>query len=174
MKYGLLILLLITTVIQAQVYRTTDKNGNVIFTDVADDNAEEVVIDIAPSYTPIPVTAPVIDDADPEVEILVDMEAPNYKISIVSPEQNQSIHNPEVVSVVASVSPELHGLRSDKLLFKLDGKDIGEAQESMTVNLSGLERGSHILTVSVIDKTGAVLKRSKSVLFHVHRRSVAQ
>ena len=172
MKYGLLLLLLVASVTQAQVYRTVDKDGNVIYTDVPSDNAEEVVIDIAPSYTPPEITPLVIEEPLPETSESVD--TPLYKLSITSPAQNQSFQNPETITVTVGINPELSELRSDKLLFKLDGKPIGEPQVSSSITLAELERGSHILVVSAVDKSGKVLKRSKSVLFHVHRRSVAQ
>ena len=171
MKYGLLLILLIGSIAQAQVYRTVDKDGNVVFTDVADDNAEEVIIDIAPSYTP-PVIVPTLE-AEEETEDKV-IAIPKYKVSITAPAQNESFQNPETVSVTANLLPELNAIRADKLLFKLDGKPVGKPQSATSITLTELERGSHILLVSVVDKTGKVIKSSKSVLFHVHRRSVAQ
>ena len=169
MKYGFLLILLIGSIAQAEVYRTIDKNGNIVFTDVKDDNAEEVIIDIAPSYTapeilPLPTTPN-------EKKATV---APKYKVKLGSPVQNESFQNPESISVTASVSPALNGLRADKLLFKLDGKAVGKASASTSATLKGVERGSHILVVSVVDKKGKVIKSSKSVLFHVHRHSAAQ
>ncbi len=171
MKYGLLIILLVASIAQAQVYRTVDKNGNVIYSDIEDDNSEEVIIDIAPSYT-APEILPLqnLDEESLGNEIAI----PKYKIKIGSPVQNESFHNPESISVTASVSPMLTGIRADKLLFKLDGKAVGKASTSTSVTLKGIERGSHILVVSVVDKKGKVIKSSKSILFHVHRHSAAQ
>ena len=174
MKYGLLLILLVASVTQAQVYRTVDKDGNIIYTDVPSDNAEEVVIDIAPSYTPIASPPLVVEEPLPEISESESIDAPHYKLSITSPTQNQSFQNPETITVTVGVKPELSELRSDKLLFKLDGKSIGKPQISSSITLADLERGSHILVVSAVDKSGKVLKSSKSVLFHVHRRSVAQ
>jgi len=171
MKYGLLLILLIGTIAQAQVYRTFDKNGNVIYTDVEDDNAEEIIIDIAPSYT-APVILPSFTPEEESLEDEVVIE-PKYKVSISSPAQNESFQNPESISVTASISPELNLIRADKLLFKLDGKKVDKASTSTSITLTEIERGSHILVVSVVDKTGKVLKKSKSILFHVHRQSVA-
>jgi len=58
--------------------------------------------------------------------------------------------------------------------FKLDGKKVGEPQTGLSYTFQNIERGSHILTVSVVNKKGKVIKASKSVLFHMHRNSVAQ
>jgi len=172
MKYGLLLVLLIGSIAQAEVYRTVDKNGNVIYTDIKDDNSEEVFIDIAPSYT-APVIAPSISTEDELLEPQ-SIAIPSYKVSISSPTQNESIQNPESISVTASVTPVLNAIRADKILFKLDGKAVGKASTSTSTTLTEIERGSHILVVSVVDKTGKVIKSSKSVLFHIQRHSVAQ
>jgi len=176
MKYGLLLLLLVGTMLQAQVYKSVDANGNVIFTDVPDDNAEEVIIDIAPSYTAPEILPPITaEELSPEAEPqFEELAIPRYRVSISSPAQNEAIHNPESVTVTAKVSPTLNVLRADKLVFKLDGKAIGTPQTGTESILTGLERGSHILLVSVVDKNGKVIKSSKSVLFHIHRRSVAR
>jgi len=172
MKYGLLLLLLVASITEAQIYRTVDNDGNIVYTDVPSDNAEEIVIDITPSYTPPEITPLIVEE--PLLETSQSVDDPLYKLSITSPAQNQSFQNPETIIVTVGVSPELSELRSDKLLFKLDGKPIGKPQVSSSITLVELERGSHILVVSAVDKSGNVLKRSKSVLFHVHRRSVAQ
>jgi len=169
MKYGLLLILLIGSIAQAQVYRTVDKDGNVVFTDVADDNAEEVIIDIAPSYTPPVIIPPLTPEETAEDTVVV---IPKYQVSITSPAQNESFQNPESITVTVNISPVLNAKRTDKLQFKLDGKPVGKASTLTSTTLAEIERGSHILVVSVVDKTGKVLKKSKSVLFHVHRRSV--
>lgn len=170
MKYLVIILLFIATALQAAVYRTVDKHGNVVYTDIEDERSEEVIIDIAPSYTPLPIPKVETVDAD-EGEDNVE-EVPNYQIKIISPAQDESFQNPEEITVVAAVSPALNSKRADKLQFKLDGKPVQSPQQGTSISLSALERGSHILVVSVVDKSGKALKRSKSILFHVHRRSV--
>jgi len=171
MKNYLLILLLISFTIQADVYRYVDKHGNVSYSDVDDAGSEQVIIDIAPSYTPqaVPVE-PIVDDRV-EVE---KVEKPLYKININTPVHDQTIHNPESIIVSVELSPELNSTRKDQIIFTLDGKQIGEPQTSLNYDLAGIERGSHIIVASIIDKKGKVLKRSKSILFHIQRHSVAR
>lgn len=172
MKYYIFILLFATLSSQAEVYRTVDADGNVVFSDVEDDRSEKVIIDIAPSYT-----APNI----PAVDIVEEptkaeegrIAIPKYKLSIISPQQNETFQNPENIAVVAEISPKLNSKRNDQLIFKLDGKQVGDQQTPLNTVLTGVERGSHILVVSVVDQSGKVLKSSKSSLFHVHRHSVA-
>jgi len=169
MKYLLILLLLIASASQATIYRTVDKNGNIIYSDVESDNSKPVTVDVAPGYTPPTIVLPIEEDAKKEEAIIA---VPNYTLSITSPVQNQTFQNPESVPVVATILPKLNKERADKLVFKLDGKPVGSPQTPSNTVLTELERGSHILVVSVVDKKGKVLKRSKSILFHVQRHSV--
>ncbi|PCJ32342.1 MAG: hypothetical protein COA90_03570 [Gammaproteobacteria bacterium] len=170
MKYFILSALFFSLVAHADVYRSVDQYGNTVYSDIEDETSEKVVIDIAPSYTAVAVEAelPIFEEEVAEENII-----PNYKLTIVSPSQNESLHNPESIIVAVELMPELNALRNDKLLFKLDGKEVTAASTSLNTVLTGVERGSHILLVSVVDKKGKVLKKSKSTLFHVHRTSVA-
>lgn len=170
MKYYLFTLLFTAFVAQAQVYRTVDAYGNIIFSDVEEDSSEKVIIDIAPSYT-APKISP-IEAVEEKVEATIAI--PKYKLSVSSPQQNETFQNPENIAVTATISPELNVARDDKLIFKLDGKQIGSAQLPLNTVLTGVERGSHILLVSVVDKSGKVLKSSQSILFHVQRHSIAR
>ena len=172
MKYYLFILLFVVFVAQAQIYRSVGADGSVVFSDIEEDNSEKVSIDIAPSYTAPEILLGVIEEnLEAEKAIVV---IPKYKLSISSPRQNGTFQNPENIAVMVTISPELNATRDDKLIFKLDGKQIGSAQIPLNTVLTGVERGSHILLVSVIDKSGKVLKSSQSILFHVQRGSITR
>ena len=173
MKYYFILLLFLSFTSQAEVYRSVDAAGNVMFSDVEDDNSEKVTIDIAPSYTAPNI--PVVDiEQDKPSDEAVSLTVPKYKLSIISPAQNETFQNPENIAVTASITPKLNATRADKLVFKLDGKQVGEEQIPLNTVLTGVERGSHILVVSVVDQSGKVLKSSKSTLFHVQRHSIAR
>jgi len=156
----------------AEIYRTVDSNGNVIFTDAPeDDNAEKVIVDVAPSYVPPTIPAFVVEEQDTSNQQTT-AAVPKYKIKITSPTHDEMFQNPETIAVTASISPALNEQRGDQVIFKLDGKQVGNKQNSLSTVLEGVYRGSHVLVVSVVDKSGKVLKSSKSVLFHVQRNSI--
>jgi hypothetical protein len=175
MRIPLLLLLVLPFSLQADIYRSVDSNGNVSYTDEPNNQAELIELEELPTYeaTPIPVLP--VEATPAPVEEDEPLKKPKYKISIMSPEQNQSIWTGGgVLTVSVSVQPELNANRADKVQFKLDGKKAGEPQTALSYTFESIERGSHILTVSVVDKKGNVIKTSKSVLFHMHRNSVAQ
>jgi len=173
MRISLLLLLLLPFAIQADIYRSVAKDGTVTYTDEPDTKAELIELEELPTYEAAPIPALPIESAV-EAEQEQDSKKPKYKISITSPEQNQSIwKGGGVLSASVSVEPALNAKRKDKVQFKLDGKKVGDPQAELSYAFENIERGSHILTVSVVDKKGRILKTSKSVLFHMHRASVA-
>jgi hypothetical protein len=176
MKYRLLILFLLPLAVQADdIYRSVDRDGNVTFTDEPDTKAELIELEELPTYEAAPLPILPIETAVPEEEPVEKVNKPKYKISITSPEQNQSIWaGGGILTATVSVQPELNSQRADKVQFKLDGKKVGEPQTGLTYSFENLDRGSHILAVSVVNNKGKILKTSKSVLFHVHRKSIAQ
>lgn len=173
MKYYLIIALLLTFSIQAAVYRSVDESGNVIFSDIESEKSEEIIIDMSPSYEAPPASSPNIIPNNIASEKKKEPQPVNYQLSITSPVQNENFHNPESISVQVAISPALNALDGDILNFELDGRALGDPQTLTSTELVEINRGSHILTVSVSDKAGKVLKKSKSTLFHVHRGSAS-
>ena len=167
MKYFTLLLLLISLAVHAEVYRSVDKQGNVIFSDTATDDAEKIELQESYTYTP-PV---IIDLADDEPSLpLIEIAVPDYTVIITSPSQNETIReNAGNITINSSITPSVNTDRGDKLIFSIDGKLKSAAQDATSYTFTNVDRGSHIAVVSVVDKTGKVIKASKSVLFHLQR-----
>lgn len=176
MKYMFALLILTMTSAHAEFYRSVDENGNVTFSDQPSESSEQIELKQPTVYSPIEVTSPeptTVEEA--QVDETQAPAIPNYSVTIISPKSNEAFWSSGgTVQVNASVQPALSPEREDKIQFSLDGKAIGSAQTGLSTTIEGVERGSHILVATVIDKTGAVLTRSKSTLFHLHKRSVAQ
>lgn len=171
MKYYTLLLLLISLAVQAEVYRSVDREGNVIFSDTSTDNAEKIELQQSYTYSP-PVIIDLADDEPPPPPI--EITVPNYTLVITSPSQNETIReNAGNITIDSSVTPPINTDRGDKLIFSLDGKLKSDAQDATSYTFTNVDRGSHIAVVSVIDNTGNVIKTSKSILFHLQRSVVA-
>ncbi len=141
------------------------------------ENAKLIELKELATYTPTPIPTKI----DVITEDIIELEQgltppPNYKISITSPEQNESIWDRGGTVIIAvNISPALNSERADLIVFKLDGQRVGEPQSRTSFTLTNIDRGSHIVVASVVDKVGKVMKNSKSIVFHIHihRRSVA-
>lgn len=170
MKYYTFLLLFIVVAVQADVYRSVDKQGNISFSDTSTDNSEKVELKESFTYTPPTIVDSVDDEQVPDP---VETAVPSYAIVITSPNQNETVReNAGNVIVTSMISPELNIERGDKVIFSLDGSIKSTAQEANSYTFTNIDRGSHIAVVSVVDKNGKVLKSSKSVLFHLQRIAV--
>lgn len=165
--WALVAVLSSTTV--AQIYRTTDAQGNVVFTDTPPPGgaAEQVQLQHTNTAEPTPPTEP--KAAEPEMT--VEQAPPERAVKIVSPAHEETIPmGGGNFSVTARVEPPLAKGQAMRLL--LDGTPTGKLQPSGFWDLTSVDRGAHDLTVEVIDSDGTITARSQSVRVYVMRPSV--
>ena len=165
MKYLLLLLLFVVASVSAGVYKTVDEDGNVTFTDEPSVDAEKIKVEDNYNIIPAPTAAA------PE-QVAEETEATEYKISVASPNQDETLRaNSGSVMIQVQMSPSLDTKEGHLLRYQFDGKQLGSLQSDLSYSLTNVDRGSHIIVVSVVDKHGKVLKRSKSRLFHLQRHA---
>lgn len=161
-----------------KVYRTTDKDGNVIYSDVppADQGARETAeVEIRPSNT---MDAPsggtpggripwIIEDADGDGEPDESDFVPYSQLMISAPSNDAPLRdNTGNVSVEIGIAPMLRG--NHRLRLVLDGNTAGE-DSSTFFTLTNVDRGTHTLVVEVIGEEGEVLQTSGASTFHMQR-----
>lgn len=161
MRVLLLLSLIVAMGANAQVYRTTDANGNVIFTDQPPHSgAEEVTINPT-NTTPAtevrvaspPATDPLEVDAEEDVD---------YEVVITAPTQGSTIPmGTGSFTVIAGVSPSLEDGESLQLL--MNGTAEGEPQTQNSWNLVNVRRGEHSIVVARYDADGNVQASSEAV-----------
>lgn len=167
----LLVLLLSSGATMADsIYRTTDAEGNVVFTDAPNANsrpAEPVEIQRTNTVRPPQMTTPRADDSDTATE---EPEAPEYTVTITSPANETSFPmGPGNFSVNVRVSPALK--KYEGLQLFMDGEPQGSPQRDTMWDLTNVFRGQHDITVGVVDNAGEVLVMSPPVRVFVHRPS---
>ncbi len=162
------ILLLLPLAASGQnIYRTTDENGNVVFTDrPAEGSTTTEQVEI--QQTNITPGTPIAPREEPET---AEPEEVEYSVNILSPDNETSFPmGPGNFSVSAEVSP---GLRGDHALqLYVGGAPWGAPQNSADWDLTNVFRGAHDLTVAVVDNEGEQLAVSTPVRVFVHRPSV--
>jgi hypothetical protein len=171
-RYLALALLLIAPFLAADsIYRTTDKEGNVVFTDApsADSGTAEPVGLQRTNTTPPPPDRPDLerdeDSADAGAE-----ETP-YSVTITSPANETSFPmGPGNFTVSVRIQPALRKYESLQLF--LDGEPRGGPQASMIWDLTNVFRGAHDITVGVVNRDGETLATSPPVRVYVHRPSI--
>lgn len=163
-------LLLLPLAAQAQIYRTTDEQGNVIFTDrpPADGStSEKVELGTLNTTPPPPATPRPAPRATPEQE-----EAASYSVTIVAPENDTSLPmGPGNFSVHATVTP--YPGENEFVQLYMDGEARGEPRRSPAWDLADVAHGAHDLTVAVVDASGSQLAVSEPVRILVNRTYVS-
>ncbi|MDH3642143.1 MAG: DUF4124 domain-containing protein [Gammaproteobacteria bacterium] len=160
-----------------QIFKTTDADGNVVFTDVpprAQESAEKIDL-LAPNSfgTEQPGIATASDRprrserGDDEQPVV----APVYQsLTIMTPGDQANVReNAGNVDVQAAIEPGLHPGHSLRLL--LDEVPAGSAGEGPVFSLTNVDRGTHTLKAEIVDSSGAVIFTSDPSTFHLQRYS---
>jgi len=160
----LMLMVVVATPASAEIYKRTNPDGSVEFTDVPRSD-EEKPVPLSPMSTFK--TTPVPRKATPSTQA----DAKKYAaISVTSPASEATIRdNTGTIKVSVSLSPALRS--GHKLVLLVDGVQKGESA-SGSFTLNNLDRGSHILIAQVLDKAGKVLISSAPVTFYLFRQSV--
>ena len=148
---------------QAQdIYKWTDANGNVHFSDKSHPGAEKIELPKPQTYS-VPKTPNLVTETEPTTDSI----ASDYlKISIAQPEDQATIRNPQgYLSVILDIKPKLQV--GDKVQIILDDSPFGEPQASTVFGLRDITRGSHTLVAQLIDYKGKIIKTSELVTFYM-------
>ena len=142
------------------VYKVTHPDGSVTYSDQAQTNA--VTMEVAPVATIPAYKAPTQMRA-----MTQDPNAVTYEsITIISPSNNSAFHSGSGnVDISTKIEPALNG--DDLIRFSLDGVEVA-SQTGTTLQLNNVYRGTHTITVDVIDSNKNVLI-STSSQFTIHR-----
>lgn len=151
------------------IYRTTDADGNIVFTDAPTATsrpAEPVAVQRTNTAQPIQIT-PLPEANSPGAE---EKALQAYSVAITSPADETSFPmGPGNFSVTVSVSPALK--KYEGLQLFLNGVPWGTPQRDTLWDLINVFRGQQDLTVAVVNNAGETLAMSPPVRVFVHRPS---
>ena len=164
-----LTLLLLALGLQAaepdKIYRWTDAQGVVHFSDKPHDQAEEVVVTPAQSVRTVKADPSVLQAAPAPAEKVT------FKLRIMLPAEKETLRDNEGnVSVVVAVVPEMQ--RGQKLQLLMDGKAVGPATASEHFKLHNVDRGEHQLSARLLGAKKQVLATSEPRTFYLHRARI--
>ena len=169
-------LLLLPQLGATQIYKTTDEQGNVSYSDTppTDGPSEQVKLretNSAPPpemAEPMPSSSSTAPDTAPDT---ADTEEAPYSVSVASPANETTIPmGPGNFSITAALEPALS--QGALLQLYVDGSTSGNPQSSNSWTLTNVFRGAHDLKVMVVDRKGDQLAESGSVRVYVLRPSV--
>jgi hypothetical protein len=160
-------ILVATGTVEAGVYKSTDEEGNVVYTDQPPpEGATEVHVPPPTTYKP-----PAIHKAQPVTSPRPKPKASQgyESISITSPENEATIRDAagKLVLTVSTV-PALQS--GHKIRILMDSEQKAE-EASTTFHFDNLDRGGHTFQAFVIDAKGRAIDLSNPITVYVHRPS---
>ncbi|MGD2112766.1 MAG: DUF4124 domain-containing protein [Gammaproteobacteria bacterium] len=171
MKFSAYLLVLLAATAQAEVYKSTNADGEVIYSDVPTLGAKRMQMPELPTYTPapLPVATAAPADATPAVD------AGYSTMALDKPRNEESIRsNAGILNVAVSLEPELQSDSGHRVQFFLDGEPQGKPVARLSTSFLNVDRGTHTVSAAVIDADGASLITSAPVRIHLQRTSILQ
>lgn len=165
-----LLLCLLTLPVQAEVYRWVDAQGNVHYGDRSPQRAAQPaklpplqLIPGQPSRSSSRTgTRPVQSGSETMV-----LNPASFPVRVVSPKADEVFRQPDR-SLPISVALDKNLPAGSGLIFRVDGNPANRAPiQASTFTATGIDRGSHLVDVSVVDASGRELGRSAPVLVHL-------
>jgi hypothetical protein len=158
-----LITVLLMNICAAEVYKTVDKDGNVVYSDNPKaDNAKKIELRELNTVPPAPnigYTPDYSKSAPPELM--------SYQVSIISPSNNLIIPvGQRDLAIAVSLDQPLQA--GHLLVYYMDG-DMVEETMMTNILIKEVMRGSHQITVEAINESGQSLGMSESVTVNLMR-----
>ena len=161
----------------AAIYKTTDKDGNIIFTDIPpQDQSGELEVSEHSSYAPPPMPseapAPQNTTADAPEEEEAETEVTSYtSLKIISPEDDQAVReNAGNVTISVAAEPGVDTGQGHRIEVLVDGQ-VAASGAASSVSLENVDRGTHVVTAQVVDADGNILIVAEPITFHMLRYS---
>lgn len=150
----------------SSVYKSTDKDGKVTFSDKKSPDSEEIKVPPVQTFSPVPIptTTPTQTDEEKKEDALIS----RYKILITQPE-NEAVFTSEVedIKVKVFVDPKLHP--EDRIVLKLNDQPFGRYQSEPEFSLGRLYRGTYKLQAFVYHKSGKGKPKGETEAIQFHQ-----
>lgn len=146
----------------AEVYKSVDKDGNTVFSDVPSENAEKIEVKDVMTIPGLQ-ERPAASSAPQAVERF-------RALTVLSPKEDQTYFRSEG-DLIVSVQTEPRLSDSDTIVIYLNSNEFLSGK-SLAYNLPELDRGTYQLRVAIKDGEGKIVKSSNTITFHVKQHSV--
>lgn len=171
MRTWLLIACLIALPVTAEVFTYVDAQGNRVYTDQpGSGNAKRVPLATSNRMSANPTgAAPLIATQKTEDKPLFHYDM----LRVLVPEPDATVRS-NAGELIVSVTNEPGLQRGHRYRLLLDGQPTAEPGLSPVFALSNIDRGSHNLSVEILDEQGRTVERTANQPFQMLRISLAQ
>lgn len=156
----LFVALLSVSVVAETVYKKTKPDGSVEFTDQASQDSEEVKVRKPTSFSPPKL---------PRLSLPSKKLSPsfNYELIIVKPVNDSTLLNEMEIPVSITLQPALKTGYGHKIYYQLAGQSI--TSDKTSVVFKNVDRGTHTISVSIVNNDGEIVSPIASSVIHVKR-----
>jgi hypothetical protein len=175
MRMRLSYLLLLSSVSAAAdtIYKQTDNNGNIVYTDTPQKNTQTIIIpsETTPSISSAPAAPPahtsaVIGAPTPATgDTATETRVTYTTFALISPADQETFQNQRLIPVKVLIEPKLQ--TGDKTQLYVDGKPYGDPAEGSDLTVNQLDRGSHTLSAVIVDTGNLILKSTNTITINV-------
>ncbi|OYQ17579.1 penicillin-binding protein [Pseudomonas mandelii] len=171
MRTWLLIACLVALPVTAEVFTYVDAQGNRVYTDrPGSGNAKRVPLATSNRMSANPTSAaPLIASQITEDKPLFHYDM----LRVLVPEPDATVRS-NAGELIVSVTNEPGLQRGHRYRLLLDGQPTAEPGLSPVFALSNIDRGSHNLSVEILDEQGRIVERTANQPFQMLRISLAQ
>jgi hypothetical protein len=156
-----------TLVLAQTVYKWTDENGVVHYSDQPHADAEKIRVPTAQTYR-----APAVGGTSSASSAQPGAGPPPYRgCAIAQPQPDAELANVDSLTIVVQTDPPLRP--GDQVFVSLDGQPLNNGSPTgAQFNLSPVNRGSHSVQAVVRSSDGTVMCQTPGVSFNVQQNSV--
>jgi hypothetical protein len=171
MKRILILLVLFACQANAEIYKSVNADGEVVYTDTPTQGAERLKMPALPTYTPPPVPTSTSYAPVPAPE-----KADFYKSFVIaSPANEETIRNNlGILNIEAQLTPVLQVRLKHRVQFFLNGEPYGMPIGNTSLTISNLDRGDYTLSATVLDADGNALISTDKTVLYMKRNSILQ
>ncbi|MGB5396755.1 MAG: DUF4124 domain-containing protein [Gammaproteobacteria bacterium] len=163
-----LLMMLSPFIVLAEIYKSVDSEGNVVYSDEPGVNTEAMP---EPSPNTVQMPKPTADTAAPKA---ADDSGTEYtRLRIVSPSPQETIRsNPGILNIVLALKPKLDTKAGHTVSILVDGQVLVSKSSLTRFQIPDINRGTHRVQAVVSDKEGRTLIKTDNVQFFMQRQSV--
>ncbi len=165
-----LVLSLIPLFAAAEIYKSVDSEGNVVFSDQPTPGAKKILQQLTPTYAPPPL---------PQAETTALSVAPTVAsyytaLRIRKPAPGETLRDVTGALIIdLEVVPPLKIQEGHLLVVAVDGNNLASHDNATQLTISNLAPGAHTLKAQIMDASGQVQFSSGSITFHMQRTAGA-
>ena len=156
--------------VQAEIYICKDDKGGTVYTDSPDTcaNAEEVKVDALPTLVPSKSIATpnnnrsVVNEDDKNAYTELVITSPINDATVRDNQGNRTIN--------FRAAPTLQQRKKHKYVVTVNGEEVYSGT-STTTALKNVDRGTHSISVKIVDANGSTKIRATPVIVTLHRYS---